>query len=247
MKLTRFAIALAVCVAVAPASTITTVSDVPGALSNVTVDSTQANGANMAGMTITAVFSHSGTENCTWLSNGTCTGTDFRVSFPTGTDTLPGDTAWTVTNLSSSSSNVLETLTIDALAGDVDFDACETAGTPHSVTSACTGATPGTNDAYTIGTAPGGSFGITASVEYTNELKLASQGSPLGDMWGEAVFTFGGNAFQGTTDRKETFTFYSDTDLLDSVKSTTPEPATFGLVGVALIGAGIFRRKIGAR
>ena len=134
---------------------------------------------------------------------------------------------------------------INAIVGNIAFDRCLTGPGTFSDTnlggSCLPGAggiegTTGSNVGWSFATATGGTAGITATGQYANELKIATQAFQ-GDAWGSLRITFGGAAFQGTN----TFTFQTDTDGIGTAIAIVPEPPTFALIGLGLVGFGALR------
>jgi hypothetical protein len=211
------------------------------------VSPTTATGANMGPMLVTVNFVNGDTDFCFWSTslmgcNGTNSMFTIRVS--------AGDTrnaTWTVDNNHANvfgSGENLVSFTINALAGYVGFDQClngltgNKPGVPGPTSNPnqfCLG-TGTTNSGTGLAAQDGTGGNNTMSVVYSNRLYTPTQN--LGDLYGTATFTVDGSSFTPS----EVFTWEMDTDLM-----VTPEPATFGMMGFALIVLGGIRRKYSRR
>jgi hypothetical protein len=179
---------------------------------------------------------------CVFVGNN-CNAGSYVLSV-TGGDTNASSTIWTVNNQSM---GTIDSLTV-SLTGAV-FNPCVSGGVPTSQ-SGCASSTPGAGTGGSvIGNTPdSGTTAATAVVAYSNELRLGGiNGLTYGDAYTQVVLTFSNNFNTG-----DTFTFLADTDLapgFGSVGTVTgnPEPATYGLVGGALVGLALLRRRRNVR
>ncbi len=242
--------------AVAYGSTITTVSTSVGTPYTVTFGSEASTEDNMMGrLTITAFFSSGASSaSCLWTSSAVnCSDAgDFSVAFTPDGNTHPvnsfGGDQWTITNLRAAGAGNITSIVFDGLAGTtgLGFDRCMSANSSFDDTNSpflfcgfATEGTPGSAVGYSAEGSSGGTTSATAVAVYSNVLHLSGS-APVNDVWGRLTMNFTGSFASGGT-----FTFQADTDLLSSFSpdTTTPEPATLGMFGVALFGIGLLRRK----
>lgn len=238
----KFAVFALLGAAAASGSTIVNVSTIVGQTYTVAVTESDTTGADMVGMLITATYSNGTSLTCSWTSSGTCsntpTGGGFSVTYPAGNSTSPlnGGTDWTIANTRTGLS--LTSIVFDGIPGKTAFDRCMglLGGFNDTGTSllACLGeGTANSSAGYSVGDGNGGSA-INANVQYSNQLHLAGQAA-VGDLWGKITIAFTSNFAPGAT-----FTFRTDTDTLSPLILTdAPEPATFAMMGAALLVLGL--------
>ena len=242
------------------ASSITTPSEVAGTIGTYGVASFDAAARTMVGLKIVVTWSDNSTATCTWsdVTGGCNSANRFSISENDGTlDTYNG--VWSITNLFNPS-GPNPTITkiqligsgVDNPTGLVGFDICWN-GSPSTGSQNWTNAgaiggtcgnegTPGTNIGWTASGLNGGRNISTSSVTYTDRVRLPTgPANGVGDEFSEVTLNFASGVFTNT---QQAFTWRMDTDLL---LASVPEPATFGLVGLALLALGgvkARRRKI---
>ena len=227
---------LAVCLlsaATVRASVITGASASDGAIVVALAVSDNMLSSSLGGASVTAVLGNSSSVTCTFVGS-TCASTT-GITVGSG-NTSDSTTVWLISNTSGQS---LTSITIQ-LAGAA-FNPCVTNGVPSTDLTPCTAVTSGAGNARSVSgdTPPGvGSTTTTASVSYTNKVRISGQPSPASDLFTQIQLLFGTN--QQLFSSGTSFSFLTDTDLLSGV--SIPEPSTYGLVGSALLGL-LYRRR----
>lgn len=186
---------------------------------------TNLSGVQLNSININAFAGETSFQRCMVTNAGLNAG---AVTFDDASDGLHNNFANTVCNTAKPNSD------FGVIAGN--FIPC---GNPTQGTATCSTGTVGGAQGWSAGdngpSGAAGTAGITATALYTDLLTDPSQPTPVGDEWGDLLLTFTGTFTSGNT-----FTFRGDTDSI-----STPEPATVGMMGLALIGLGAlrFRRR----
>lgn len=183
------------------------------------------NASALAGSTVNVVFVGGGSAGCTFVGNS-CVGTGFSLVVSSG-DTF-GST-WTITNTSGFA---MGTMGIGLSNGA--FNICST------VNTTCAGVTTGTGTARALSDGAGGTAALGAFGTYSGRVSIGA-GPAVTDLYTSLGLNFDSFA-SGTT-----FTFSIDTDVFGAggggEPTGSPEPATYALVGGALIGLAALRRR----
>ena len=226
------------------ASTINTgnVSNSTGTVDTYNLGAFSTNSAQQAGLIVQVTWWDNSSAQCTWISAGTCTGSNFLVSEADGANGTY-DGTWNFTNRKVVSS--LKSVTFlgsgpGNLGGNVAFNMCWTGSAVSTTNTGCVAnsGTPGSNLGWTAATLAGGNASSPSSVLYTNMIKLPSNaGAPVGDEFGTVIFNFANGNFASSP---TAFTWRMDSD---TVSLATPEPATLGMVGLALVALSFVRLR----
>jgi hypothetical protein len=228
VQINKLLLAFVAIAGIAGASTISSTSATDGTILNTLALTDVMNGSNLDGTQVIAQLASGGFVSCTFVG-ASCNSTAGVVVV--NADTIQVSTVWVITNTTGQD---LVSVTIQ-LAGAA-FNPCVGGNQPLLFISTCAADSPGGGNARSLfGSSPNlGTTSSAASATFTNRVRLGV-GNPSNDLFTQVQLIFGTN---GTPFHNgETFSFIADTDLLNS-----PEPATYGLVGGALLALACLRR-----
>jgi len=205
----------------------------------------------VGGLLVTATFgTGGGTATCTFANNSNvCTSAgNFSLTITPANQNTSAAT-WEIRNLRTGTAGTTDDLISVMMDGTnanngvpglgTVFNPCVTSTSPlvFNLGGGCSGA--GTGNGESIQSHSGGITGVTATVFYDKVVMLSTDSVPGGNLWFRATMTFSGTTFEGQGSGGGTaFLFDGDTDMVD-----IPEPATYGLVGLALAAFGAFRLR----
>jgi len=177
-----------------------------------------------------------GGDQCTFItvaSNSVCTGTGFTITLTPPT-AITGSATWNIHNNATAGTGAITSLTLNLQPANSVFFACVDKG-GAIVQKNCA------NGGQSVQSVSAGSA-ITGNVLYTNLATdlLSSGGHPYSPLYGEITFSWAAQVFTGGLN----FSFGTDTELF-APAAATPEPATYGMVGLALAAFGMLRLRSG--
>jgi hypothetical protein len=175
---------------------------------------------DLTASTIFITYSNGGTDSCTFTSlSGTCTPLDAGFSFVGTPPTSQTNSATWVLNNNQGAGIWITSATFDIL--------------PSSPTKSGF-------DLGSVKTVSAGTTSATATATLNNALHTSVQLPAQATEFGQLILTFStaaGAQFVGGTN----FDFGASTHFIDSAIPDAPEPATLGMVGLALAGIGALR------
>jgi hypothetical protein len=185
-------------------------------------------GSGMAGMTVTATFVGGATDSCVWAATsataGGCSTALFTVSQDGDTFSQP----WSFATASQTPNAI--NLLFDGVGSGTGT---RTGGTVFDRTFGGATGTAGTSDGFDAdGTTVGGD-GVAAYQDVLTILGAATSG----DVYARVNIRFADAGISSATWRM-------DTDSVGLGDGAVPEPSTWAMLGGALVGMGLWRRRI---